>query len=93
MGPVITSIEPNTFQCGWLLPRIVFFSVQGSEPFTSDDAWAVDIGSAITPLLCIPIDSTMYIVGLVHPNTAGTCDLSIGECTGGQIEIEYDGLL
>jgi len=91
-GPVITAIEPEIFKCGWLLPRLVFFSVAASEPFTPEDAWAVDIGSAITPFLCVPVDSSMYILGIVWPNTAGTCDLSIGECTGGQIEIEYDEL-
>ena len=63
----LTGVSPASVQSGWLFPRIVFLEVEASAPFSWEDAAAVDIGIGITPLVTIPMNTTMYISGILWP--------------------------
>ena len=88
----LTGIDPETLLCGWLFPHPVLLTVEAAVPFTWEDIWAIDMGEAILPIISLPVNTKMNVLGVLWPNTPGEYEVKIGECEGRQIVVEQDWL-
>jgi len=87
----LVSVTPASLLCGWLLPRSIVIVLEAKKPFVLEDLFLLEFDGAITPVLPLYYENRMLVIGVLWPNTAGTCDVTV--CGGTkQIEIVQDWL-